>query len=259
MRLSNFLDTIEETAGITPEEAERAARATLKTLSERITRGESEDIAAFLPKELRAELTSAPEPAEPFGLEDFVQRVAAREGVDEATAYGHVQAVFVALGQAVAPGELGDMAAQLSSDFEPLLKSAQIGRGRGMPPDPLVHRVAELLEVDPPTARRAVETVLETLVVRISQGEAEDLMERLPPDLMPAIERGLAESKQATRMSLGEFLEHVARREGVDADEAARHARAVFAALRELVPNKEIYDVESELPREYAPLFSGFV
>jgi hypothetical protein len=33
----------------------------------------------------------------------------------------------------------------------------------------------------------------------------------------------------------------------------------VFAALSELKPGKEIHDVESELPAEYAPLFSGTV
>jgi uncharacterized protein (DUF2267 family) len=60
-------------------------------------------------------------------------------------------------------------------------------------------------------------------------------------------------------MSLAEFLARVAKLEGVDRAEAERHARAVFAALRELLPSKEIYDVESELPREYAPLLSNVV
>ncbi|HWF33941.1 MAG TPA: DUF2267 domain-containing protein, partial [Solirubrobacteraceae bacterium] len=116
MRLASFLEIIEENAGLTPPEAERAARATLSTLGERITRGEADDIAAFLPRELREALTSAPEPAEPFGLDEFLRRVAEREGVDEETALSHARAVFVALGQAVAGGELRDMAAQLPKD-----------------------------------------------------------------------------------------------------------------------------------------------
>jgi hypothetical protein len=33
----------------------------------------------------------------------------------------------------------------------------------------------------------------------------------------------------------------------------------VLASLRELVPDKEIYDVESELPRGYALLFANVV
>jgi uncharacterized protein (DUF2267 family) len=58
-------------------------------------------------------------------------------------------------------------------------------------------------------------------------------------------------------MSLEEFLDRVAAREGVDRATAERHARAVFAALRELVPEKEFHDVESQLPAEYAPLLAN--
>jgi uncharacterized protein (DUF2267 family) len=260
MGQATFLEAVEQTAGVSREEAERAVRATLRTLAERITRGEADDIAACLPREFRALLTSVPEPAESFGLDEFVRRVADLEGVDEATASRHVEAVFRALGQAVTPSELRDMAAQLSRDFDPLLKAARIDREpERAPADPLVRRVAEIASVDPPAARRAVEAALETLAVRISEGEVEDLMDRVPDDLIPALVRGLAESRQATRMPLGEFLDRVAEREGVEHEEAERHARAVFAALRQFVPGKEIHDVESELPAEYAPLFSGVI
>jgi uncharacterized protein (DUF2267 family) len=188
-----------------------------------------------------------------------VRRVADREDVDEATARRDTQAVFTALAIAVAPGELRDMTAQLSRDFDSLLDVAQLSADRAIVQDPVVARVAELASVDPPLARRAVEAVLETLAVRISEGEVEDLMARLPPDLASPLERGLAESRKATRMSLQEFLERVAKREDVKMDDAERHARAVFAALSEVVSGKEIHDVESELPREYAQLFSGIV
>jgi uncharacterized protein (DUF2267 family) len=257
MHLANFLDIVEDAAGLTREQTERAVRAVLHTLGERITRGEAEDIAAFLPTELRPILTSVPEPAESFGLEEFIQRVADREVVDKDAAADHVRAVFLALGQAVAPGELRDMAAQLSRDYNPLLEAAQIERDPDTPRDPLVRRVAELTGLDLPSARIAAEAVLETLAVRISEGEVEDLMNRLPADLVPPLERGRAESRTATRMSLEEFLERVAEREGVDPDEAEDHAKAVFAAMRERLPNKEIHDVESELPAEYAPLLAG--
>jgi uncharacterized protein (DUF2267 family) len=259
MRLATFMDVVEETAGITLEEAERAVHASLRTLAERITGGEADDIAAFLPRELRADLRSAPEPAEPFSLGEFVRRVAEREGVDEDTAYSHALAVFTALGQAVAPNELRDMAAQLPRDFEPLLEAAQVGRRQVPSHEPLVMRVARFASLDPPSARRAAEAVLEALALRISGGEVLDLIDKLPADLIAPLERGLAESQRAQRMSLDEFLDRVATAEGVDREDAERHARAVFAALREFVPQKEIHDVESELPAEYAPLLSGIV
>jgi uncharacterized protein (DUF2267 family) len=250
---------VQQAAGVSREHAEHATRATLQTLGERITRGEAEDIAAFLPRELRDDLTSVPEPAEGFSLDEFVRRVADREDVDEATARRDVQAVFAALAIAVTPGELRDLTAQLSRDFDSLLDVVRLNADGAVSQNPVVARVAELTSVDPPLARRATEAVLETLAVRISEGEVEDLIARLPPDLAPSLESGLAESRKATRMSLQQFLARVAKREDVDMDDAERHARAVFAALSELVPGKEIHDVESELPAEYAPLFSGIV
>lgn len=259
MHEGRFFETVEEAADITREEAERAVRATLRTLGERITRGQAEDIAASLPRSVQTVLTSGPEPAESFGLDEFVRRVAEREGVDVATAYRHIKAVFAALGRAVTGVVLSDMAAQLSKDFDPLLDVAWSRGERRMPKDPLVGRVAQLAAIDEPLARDALEAVLETLAVRISEGEVEDLMKRLPPDLIPPLRRGLAESRKATRMSLEEFLDRVADIEGVSRREAESHTRAVFAALREFVPGKELYDVESELPAEYAPLFSGII
>ena len=60
-------------------------------------------------------------------------------------------------------------------------------------------------------------------------------------------------------MSLDQYLERIAKAEGVSRGEAESHARAVFAALRRIVSDNEIYDVESELPGEYASLLSGVV
>jgi uncharacterized protein (DUF2267 family) len=256
MHLEAFLDLVQTAGGLTREEADRATQATLRTLGERITRGEADDLAAFLPRELRGVLASGPEPAEAFGLDEFLRRIAEREGVDAATARRDAEAVFEALGQTVAPKELRDLVAQLPHDFQPLLATANLRREQARD-DPLVRRVAQLTSLDLPAARRAVEAVLEVLAIRISSGEVEDLMERLPADLRPALAHGLAQSKQARRMSLEEFLDLVAERAGVGREDAERYARAVFAALRELVPSKEIYDVESELPGEYAPLFSN--
>jgi uncharacterized protein (DUF2267 family) len=259
MRQEAFLALVQRAAGSSRQQAETAVRATLRTLAERITLGEAEEIAAFLPSELRGDLMSAPEPAEPYGVDEFVRRVAGREHVDRDTAESHVRAVLAALRQAVAPAELTDVAAQLSGEFAPLLDAAPVGRQAKPPQHPVIHRVADLAGLDVPTARRSVDAVLETLAVRVSEGEVEDLITRLGPDLKAALERGLWESRKATRMSLDEFLDRVGEHLGIDHDEAERIARAVFAALGEVVSSKEIRDVESELPKEYAPLFSSVV
>src|ERR1700704_5177476 len=105
MRYATMLTMAERATGLVRPDVERAVEAALRTLAERITRGEAEDIAAFLPPEVRAWLTSAPEPAEGFDRREFIRRVAEREGVDPATAEEHVRGIFEVLGFAVAPGE----------------------------------------------------------------------------------------------------------------------------------------------------------
>jgi uncharacterized protein (DUF2267 family) len=118
-------------------------------------------------------------------------------------------------------------------------------------------RVAELAGLDREQARTAAEAVLETLAVRISAGEVEDLKNEIPQDLHAALERGLRESREARRMSVEEFLDHIAEREGIDRDEALEHTRATFAALRELITGKEFSDMAAQLPAEYAPLLAA--
>jgi uncharacterized protein (DUF2267 family) len=62
------------------EEAERATRATLETLTERIPREETNEIAAELPQELGQYLQGREgEPSESFNLQEFISRVSQRE------------------------------------------------------------------------------------------------------------------------------------------------------------------------------------
>jgi uncharacterized protein (DUF2267 family) len=257
MRYATFMTIVEQAAGITREEAERAVPAALQTLGERISGGEARDLAAFLPRALRPLLTAAPEAAESFDRDEFIRRVAAREGVDRDSAAEHVRAVFVALGAAAAPGELRDMAAQLPRNFDDLLEAAGIGRRQAMTDDDLVLRVAELAGwTDREPARRATEAVLETLAERISDGEVDDLMLELPGNLRPALARGLRASRAAQVMTADEFVASVADREGVDLEEAEQHVAIVFTALREAISPKEFSDLVAQLSRDYASLLA---
>jgi uncharacterized protein (DUF2267 family) len=119
VQYEELLDLVAREAGIERQEAERAVRATLKTLAQRITGGEDADLAAELPEEVRLNLRHREHP-ERFDLQEFVRRVAAREGglIDEATAERHVRAVFSALRQAVSAKEIADMVAQLPKDIQ---------------------------------------------------------------------------------------------------------------------------------------------
>jgi uncharacterized protein (DUF2267 family) len=216
-------------------DAERALRATLKTLGERLSGGEARDLAEDLPESVAAELLDG-ERAEPFDIGEFLRRVGEREGVGKDEAREHARAVFAALGFVVRPQELRDMAAQLPKDYAPLVEAAMHPR---VPPpleppvpthawstEKIVERVAERAGIAEDVARRATEAILETLAERISAGQARDLAGWLPRDLRPPIERAMqAKGEEAQPLSLEEFVERVAQREGVSADEARAHAR----------------------------------
>jgi uncharacterized protein (DUF2267 family) len=256
VRYATFMTEVQRATGLLPEDAERATRAVLETLAERVTRGEADDVAAFLPRELRDLLTSTPEPAEAFDLEEFVRRVAAREGVDEPAALEHARGVFRALGAAVAPGELRDLVAQLPRDYEPLIEAAGLAGRQAMERDELVDGVARLAGLDRESALRAATAVLTTLGVRLSAGEVEDFAPDLPAWAQTALDRGVAEQREATPMTETEFVDRVALLEGVPPAVAREHARAVFQALREVIPGKEFSDLAAQLSKDYAPLLA---
>jgi uncharacterized protein (DUF2267 family) len=249
-----FLTTVAQKARISRDAAERATRATLTTLAERISSGQARDLAAQLPPELAPWLATDSGP-EPFDVDEFVGRVADREGTDLATATRHAQAVFSALGRTVRAEEIEDMAAELPKNFAPLIAEAQNRFVEVMPAAEFLRRVADRAAVDEEAARRAADAVLETLGERIAGGEVEDLIQQLPVELHEPLRRGDALSNGAARkMSLEEFVRRIAEREGVTPDQAHEHARAVFATLREAVHEHEFLDVVAQLPRDYAAI-----
>jgi uncharacterized protein (DUF2267 family) len=58
----------------------------MATLAERISREEARELAALLPPEVGPWLWREGSPAEGFDIDEFLQRVAEREGVDAKTA-----------------------------------------------------------------------------------------------------------------------------------------------------------------------------
>jgi uncharacterized protein (DUF2267 family) len=253
----DFIHIVEEEGGIPEDDARNAVRATLVTLGERLSGGEARDIAEQLPSEIRPLLTLDGEESQGFGVDEFLRRVAEREHVLEPAAEQHAAAVFAALGRVVSQDEIDDMAAELGRRYGTLLEAAKSPprpRERALVPvSELVARVAARAGLEEGAARRALEAVLEALAHRIASGEVDDLAERLPAELHPALRRGVAKSAKAVPLSLHEFLREIADAEGGGAteDDAVAHARAAFAVLRDAVGEKELSDVVAELPREY--------
>jgi uncharacterized protein (DUF2267 family) len=257
LQYAEFIATVEREGEIGHEEAERAARATLETLAERISGGEARDVAEQLPQELRALLEHDGD-AQPLSAEEFLQHVQDREHVPISDARRHAQAVFAALRRALTAKELSDLASELPRELQAmLLVDDGAGGDAGAPgsADDFFDRVARRASLDRETARRATEAVLETLAIRISGGEVDDLIKRLPPELHAPLERGRSQHGElAEPIPLKQFLMAVAEREGASRAEAGMHARAVLATLREAVGDQELEDVLSQLPHEYRSL-----
>jgi uncharacterized protein (DUF2267 family) len=248
-----FITIVEQIAKLSRDEAETAVRATLQTLAERISAGQARDLAEQLPPELAPWLATVGG-AQPFDVDEFLRRVAEREGTDILRAERDARAVFAALGRCVRRrDELDDLASELPRNFGPLLDELQRRFDHVVPAEEFLDTVAERAGLDRDGARRAVDAVLETLAERIAGGEVDDLIAQLPAVLHEPLKRGNALSNGAARpMSLDEFVRRIAEREGVVPGVALSRARAVFATLREALPEKEFLDITAQLPRDYA-------
>ena len=124
MKYDEFISQVQRRADLASrEEAERATRATMETLGERLAGGEAKDLAAQLPPEIAQYLEQAYTGIrEKFSLDEFFWRVSQREGVDLTDSTYHARVVVALLSEAVTMGEIEDVRAQLPEDFARLFE-----------------------------------------------------------------------------------------------------------------------------------------
>jgi uncharacterized protein (DUF2267 family) len=120
MDYQRFITVVERAAAVGRGAAERATRATLQTLAERISVSQARDLVEQLPPELGPWLLTEGA-AERFDVDEFLRRVATRSEADMAAAERQARAVFTALARTVSTDEFADMVAQLPKDFAFLL------------------------------------------------------------------------------------------------------------------------------------------
>ncbi len=129
MKYDELIGQVRHRAGLgSHAEAERATRATLETLAERLAGGEAHDLAAQLPAELALYLQP---PDAGIGakltLDEFFALVSEREGVDLPDATFHARVVIGILTEAVSVGEIQDVRVQLPAAFAQLFNVANEG------------------------------------------------------------------------------------------------------------------------------------
>ncbi len=129
MNFDEFIGLVQQRARLSSRaHAERATRAVLETLAQRLSGGEPKNLASQLPPEIGRYLLEPTSGAGMrFGPRDFYDLVARREGIDMPDAAYHVRAVASVLRDAVSPGEWQNMLAQLPTDLDLLMESGSEG------------------------------------------------------------------------------------------------------------------------------------
>ncbi|MEW6118328.1 MAG: DUF2267 domain-containing protein [Nitrospirota bacterium] len=120
MRYNEFITIVQDRGHIaTFEQAERTARIVLEVLGERLSEGETIDVAEQLPHELRSALLQSTDVSS-FGKDEFIKRVSEREYVGLIEAEEHVRAVLSIIPTAISTEEFYDMLSQLPQDIREL-------------------------------------------------------------------------------------------------------------------------------------------
>ncbi|ELS50901.1 DUF2267 domain-containing protein [Streptomyces viridochromogenes] len=121
MRLAEFLAQVHDRGEYrSQEEAEHVSTAALKVLGTRITAEEAEDLAAQLPAPLSDVLREGGGPAESFGCEEFLRRVAQHTGARPRTAEWDAGAVLSTVADAVSGGQVDHLLSQLPTEYAEL-------------------------------------------------------------------------------------------------------------------------------------------
>ncbi|HEX5534499.1 MAG TPA: DUF2267 domain-containing protein [Actinomycetales bacterium] len=139
MNYTDFIGAVAEKARIPSAEAESITRATLETLTDRVTAGQADGLAEQLPRELRQHLHKTTtgndaQFAESFGLDQFIRRVTSRAGMNEAMANDGTRAALATIGETVSSEELGRLLSQMPKEFQEIIRpraGAQAPQSRG--------------------------------------------------------------------------------------------------------------------------------
>jgi uncharacterized protein (DUF2267 family) len=133
MKHDQFIGKVQARARVDSRgEAEKTTRVVLEAFRDRLAGGEPEDLAAQLPEEIDRYLLGGGA-GERIKLSEFYDRVAEGLGVDRAEAAHRARAVISVLAEAVTPGELDDVRAQLPDEWQSLFDAPESRIGRSTP------------------------------------------------------------------------------------------------------------------------------
>lgn len=246
MKYKDIVAKTKQRAHISGQQADAVIRATLQALSEQASSKQFHDLVEQLPKELKQIAPAGG--AEQRSFEDFAARVGDLSGVDISEAGEEIKAVVTTLTETVSQDQVEDLFAELPPAFLDLLPP---DGNRPTVQDFLgqVRNAGGLASTD--EAANAVRATLSTLADRITAGQAQDIALHLPDELRVHL---AGSPEQAASFDRTTFLDRIANAEQTDRSTAERHARAVFTAVRETVPQREFRDTLGQLPSDIGRL-----
>jgi uncharacterized protein (DUF2267 family) len=133
MQHDDFIGQVQARARLSSRgDAERATRATLETLGERVPEGLADNLAAQLPHEIgehlrRTEVFGGLGSGQRFDRREFILRVAERAGVDEPKAAFIARAVTEVVDEATGGMVSGKLSASLPQDVRGLIAEGSRG------------------------------------------------------------------------------------------------------------------------------------
>lgn len=129
---------------------------------------------------------------------------------------------------------------------------SRVGPG-GVDVEAFLRAVADRAGVPVEQAEALTRATFQVLAERISGGQAEDLAAHLPESMRDWLRPA---EEPAEHFSPRSFVRRVSDRSGVPPEVATEGVRAVFATLREAVPEKEFGEMHTQLPEEYDELLA---
>ncbi len=137
MQHDTFIGQVQQRARLASRgEAERATRAVLETLGDRIPEGLADNLAAQLPQEIgehlrRTEVFGGEGTGVRFGRDEFIARVSDRSGFDGPKAAFASRVVCEVIDEAVQGGLMDKVREDLPTDLQALVTSGSSGQMRG--------------------------------------------------------------------------------------------------------------------------------
>jgi uncharacterized protein (DUF2267 family) len=120
MQYRELVKRVQNYSGFSDVESEQALRLFVNKLSSRLNEEEREDFASELPEDLDA-VALEPETTETGNVTDFIRQFCEAEDIEEGRAKKQIYATWLALKEAISPGEIRDIRAQLPNDLAVML------------------------------------------------------------------------------------------------------------------------------------------